>query len=121
LIRYNCCRPFIAHMARKVPGWICVMVALVSPYVPGHWPAHCSTKEDGPSAASPVKSICTVPLVRMIPVMAGRAIGVPFVFPESEKLSMPKVTRDPEPVAGESAAMRIQTFEDRLLAFVPRL
>ena len=54
-------------------------------------------------------------------VMCGKVVRTPFVVQESEKLSMPKVAREPEPVVAERAAIRIQTLEDEPLASVPRL
>src|SRR6516225_3023831 len=97
------------------------MVAPVSPKISEHRPTHCNLKADGLSPISPVKSICTFPVVRMMPTMVGCVTRTAFVVQEIEKLSRAKVTREPDPVVAERAAMRIQTLDDEPLASGPRL
>src|SRR6516162_4210349 len=98
-----------------------VTPAPISVKGPDTWSAPRTRKAPTPSLALPVKSICAWPLVMAKRLMAGDEPGVLALFQDREKLSMPKVAREPEPVAGESATILIQRLDEALLAFVPRL
>ena len=96
------------------------MTAPVSAYVPPIC-AELNNKNDGGKASVlPVKSIWTLPPFITIAVMAGMTTARLLVVQESEKLSMPMVSRLPLPVLALKAVIRIHRLFAWLFASVPR-